>query len=452
MSLKRKDTIDHPIQTDVAEGRMIGRDYRSLLRSTGHLKRRGLWQTSEDPFHVYREEENPGLGALRTFIGPRDYFRGYDPQFPQFGEPGIFNWRPALGRLYSYAYFDDAYETPVPDANEPSYEDHVLDLNFKGTNFIRKFRPGNPIGTLGRFVAELHDLPRLPLLFQARAKKFRDLGSEYLNAEFGWIPFVNDVINLGHTQLRIQSELDKLVKNNGIRVKRRSKRELVLTGDEWKFSTYPRPFGWVGNPSINDTEELKDFYTFGPYNSGVDSSISGETILSWRHSTEVVTWFVGTFTYYVPDIGSSKWTDRAKAVLSGLVVTPNELWQVYPWTWLADWFGNVGTILSNLSANAVDNEVFENLHVMETITDRLDVEAFVTWDFHEQEIGGVPFTAVDPGSEKVSYSHIEKQKLRQKASPYGFGLNYADFSFRQKSILAALALSRKSPSRAHFGF
>jgi len=442
---KVNDTLDYPLQTDVAASRLIGRDYKTLLRSTGHHFRDGRWLGDDDPFHVYREIENPGLGALRNFQGSQ-YFVGYDPSYPQFGPQQTFNWRPGVSRGYEYAFWNDVYSSGLPDPVDPSYSDYVLDLNAKGTSFIRRFRPGNPVGSLGQFVGELHDLPRLPLLFRSRAKHFRDIGSEYLNVEFGWRPFVEDVIKLGHTQLRMASLLDDLIKKNGIRTKRRSKHEVVTTGGDLTFHTYDRPFTWLGHDVDGDVPELTDYYSFGPYNSGVDSNITGELELSLDTRRVTETWFVGTFTYYVPDIGSSRWTDKSKAILQGGLPTPSVLYQVYPWTWLADWFANVGDIVSNLSTNAVDSEVFEDCHIMETITDRFEIDCHLRWDYHQQDIGGVPYVAIAPGADHIIYSLIKKQKIRQHASPFGFGLKYDEFSIRQKSILAALLFSKKSPN------
>jgi hypothetical protein len=87
---------------------------------------------------------------------------------------------------------------------------------------------------------------------------------------------------------------------------------------------------------------------------------------------------------------------------------------------------------------------------MQTITDDLQVEAHVSWNDFD---GGTfsPNVFIPSGSDKVSYSRIGKQKLRQKASPFGFGLKTGDFTFRQKSILAAIFFSKKVPNLRAIG-
>jgi hypothetical protein len=88
---------------------------------------------------------------------------------------------------------------------------------------------------------------------------------------------------------------------------------------------------------------------------------------------------------------------------------------------------------------------------METITDRFDVDAGVSWNDYDPSMASSPETFISAGTDKVSYSLIRKQKLRQVASPFGFGLKSGDFSFHQKSILAALLFSRKSPKQRMIG-
>jgi hypothetical protein len=328
-----------------------------------------------------------------------------------------------------------------------------LDLNFRGTDAIAKYRPGNPLGQLFQFVGELHELPRIPLFLRNRAKHFRDIGSEYLNVEFGWKPFVNDLIKLYKAQRDIKGVLDKLVKNNGIRIKRRPKHEIdTVSGDvEHSFQSHPF-FGSLDGlftPSV-----CNDLYLLGPTNTGSDYNIEGATSLTVTPSVVTENWFVGTFVYYVPDIGSDRWTQRCKDVMFGGNPTPASLYELYPWSWLVDWFSNVGKILSNLQSNAVDNEAFIDCHVMQTITDRLDVTAHVSWDPYEESIDIPPVQQVlviPPGSDVLTYSFIKKEKMRQKASPFGFGLNYADFTLRQKSILAALLFSKKRPTLRSLG-
>jgi hypothetical protein len=222
---------------------------------------------------------------------------------------------------------------------------------------VRRFRPGNPVASLGEFILELRDLPRLPLFLRSRAKTFQDLGSEYLNVEFGWVPFVNDLIKLQKLQFTLRDRLNKLIANNGIRIKRRSKHEFRHVGGEVVVEgSLSRPFGDLSDPVIGGDSNLDGYQVMGPVPLGFfDEFMQGgcDYKMSLEHVTE--SWFVGTYYYYVPDIGSDEWTSRAIAELYGAGPHPATIYRTYPWTWLADWFLNVGDIVSNLSSNAVDS-------------------------------------------------------------------------------------------------
>ncbi len=451
MVLRFTDERDYPLQTEAGVRRALGRDYRGLLRSTGHLFRDGRWQGNDDPFHVFRELENPGFGAMRSFVASR-YFEHFDTngsEFNQYQPLRTFNWRPGLLRYYSEEPVDDYFTSEIPKPVVPLYEDRVLGLNALGTQYIQRFRPGNPLGPLGQFLGELRELPRIPTFLKNRAKHFRDLGSEYLNVEFGWKPFIADLVRLYRVQREIRGELDKLIVNNGLRIKRRSKRDVVSVGDDHEYAFRPFPFGGVA--SVVPWEGYEDLQLMGPFASAMDSQISGFSSFDFWTEDVVESWFVGTFSYYVPDIGSDRWTEKAVATLYGANQIPKTIYDLYPWTWLVDWFSNVGQILSNLASNAVDSEVMENCHVMQTRTLERRVKVHLEWDLYEPEIGGLPFLSIPPGSDGLEYSFIQKEKLRQKASPFGFGVPESSFTARQWAIFAALLFSRKRPTTRSIG-
>jgi len=447
--LKTDDTLDYPLQTDVLSQRIIGRDHRSLLRSSPHRFKDGAWSEEDTQFHVYREIENPAVGSSKTSLfGP--YWHRADPNFlTTDGSVEPFTWHPTIARGFDAPVkFDQPGDpVPLPTPTVTDYADYVLGLNALGTAYIRRFRPGNPVASLGQFYGELHDLPRLPIFLQRRTKKYKDLGSEYLNVEFGWKPFVKDLIKAYELQQTIELRLKKLRDGNNIRVKRRSKRELTSVTSDLCEGNLTLPFGDLTDPSIGgnpDVDELAGLHVVGPYGRYYEgSSLSGSCPYRAYNQTDTTVWYVGTYRYYVPDIGSDRWTEKAKAALFGLTPTPSVLYELYPWSWLADWFANVGDIFSNLSANAVDNEVLTDSYVMKSIVDGFAVEADPTWDassYHAPHWGAnLDITA---GSEHLQYTLLKVQKMRRQASPFGFGLKTGDFTASQLAILAALGISQ----------
>jgi hypothetical protein len=410
----------------------------------------GAWDEEDTQFHVYREIENPGLGTLRTdLFGP--YWPGFDP-FKLSPDDSVYplSWRPVIARGFDPPFrADPGQQLPgvdLPDPIEPDYADYVLSLNALGTSYIRRYRPGNPVANLGQWYGELHDLPRLPIFLKERTKHFRDLGSEYLNIEFGWKPFVKDLIQVYRTQQTIKDRLEKLIRDNGLKVKRRSKRDTDSVSSVLGEGNLTQPFGRLDDFSIGGLPytELEGLKVQGPYGTGYpDEAVSGSCPFRVETGTDTVTWFVGTFRYYVPDIGSDRWTEKAKANLFGLTPTPSVLYELYPWSWLVDWFSNVGDIVSNLSANPVDNEFLTDAYVMQTIVERLRVTADPSWDassFYAPNYGAN--LSISAGSDHLDYSLLKVNKLRRQASPFGFGLKSLDFSLRQLAILAALGISQ----------
>jgi hypothetical protein len=323
----------------------------------------------------------------------------------------------------------DVNPPPVPYSNYALYEAF---LNFIGADYVRRFRPGRPVAGLGQFLGELHDLPRLPVLRLESKKYLKLLGSEYLNVEFGWRPFINDLKKLIFAQLELDKILKRLIDNNGIPIKRRKAEApvddtVVVSEGVHSQSNFGQI---VGCP------DLEGFYLEGPPVSP-NTPIS----LSYKHTQRsgYAQAFTGTFLYYVPYIGNPDWVTEACARLLGAVLTPSVVWELMPWSWFSDWFVNFGTVIDNLSANAVGNEVLYNAScqyqdfVIDTVT------VVVSWDSYSSD--GISYSG---GSDTLVWTLEVRNKLRKEASPFGFGLDPASFTPRQWAILAALGFSRHS--------
>lgn len=147
-------------------------------------------------------------------------------------------------------------------------------------------------------------------------------------------------------------------------------------------------------------------------------------------------WFSGAYTYHLHDGDSSsqklKGFEQKFNHLFGLRLTPEVIWNLAPWSWLADWNFNIGSNISNATALSQDGLVMRYGYLMcDTVVTRSSTlrGAFTT-------TGTLPpFTT----------SFVQHRKERVKATPYGFGLNPASFNGRQWAILAALGMT-KTPS------
>lgn len=443
----KRDITEYSMhQSDALDSWCTFRDHKALLRSTGHLFRDGRWLGEDHPFHVFRELESPAFGPNKTFEASPNYLRAgsSDP----FGYERVdCNWKPAISRSFSSGFFDpELYGYfNLPDVVESDFSDFVLALNAQGTSYIRQTRPGNPIVNLGQYMIELRELPRVPIFMERRAKKFKDLGSEYLNVEFGWKPFIKDLILIYEAQSRIQKMLTDLRKNNGLSVRRRSKKKVFIETSELCSGTLTVPFGRLDDESIGGNVAMEGYSILGPFGGYGTYTWPGHAdydLYVTKYRTE---WNVATWKYYVPDIGSSQWTERAIKELYGSELTPSVIWSVIPWTWLADWFANVGDIISNLSTNAVDNETLTNTFAMYAETTYTVAHVVSEWpDIDSTATPGNGFF-LPAGQVDLKHTITRIDKFRQESSPFGFGLKREDFTSRQLAILAALLVSKAKP-------
>jgi hypothetical protein len=163
--------------------------------------------------------------------------------------------------------------------------------------------------------------------------------------------------------------------------------------------------------------------------SGFDMPLSG---ITKRHTiVEKRQWFSGAFTYHLPDSSELDGFARLAAQadkLYGVVPDVADLWNLIPWSWLVDWFVNVGPVLSNVTNYAKYGLVLPYAYMME--------ETIVTYEYTFFSTSGNPMAN---GADLVIVDHTKK---RVQASPFGFGLTWDGFSTGQLSILAALGLSR----------
>jgi hypothetical protein len=113
--------------------------------------------------------------------------------------------------------------------------------------------------------------------------------------------------------------------------------------------------------------------------------------------------------------------------LLGTRLTPEVLYNLTPWSWALDWIVDLGAVIGNISAFLADGLILQYGYIMQET---------VISDIYT-------LTGATCGNRPVQlYQTLGTiQKLRRKATPYGFGLNPNAFSDRQWAILAALGLT-----------
>jgi hypothetical protein len=249
--------------------------------------------------------------------------------------------------------------------------------------------------------------------FRRLAKR---IGQEYLNIKFGWQPYVSDIQKATKATMNNAQLADQFLRDSGKIVHRKRK-----LGTTRKVNSVSNIHGVSADPVFTD------YFQADP---------GDLTIIETEERT---IWFSAAYQYYVPPLTGDWLTDfiqRGIPILNhlyGTTVDVNTVWQIAPWSWMADYFGNVGDIVSNFAAFGHDNLVCNYAYIMvHTVTKRE-----CTWT-GKMKNGTILTT---------SYNLIADTKQRLKAGPYGFSAHTP--SAGQAEILAGLGLSRL-PTRTHW--
>lgn len=406
-----------------SSGPAIVRDWdtEALLVSQPHWKiHDGTW-SGGGPFYVWKRKVNHTSKPM-TFVRLDNVWSGR-----------------SAGCAGSGIYPDISSKPPAFISSMPSFAVASSGLSGKYATGYKRARPGNPVAGVGQFIAELRDLPKIPLkgiwtvpitqlprVLLSKLQDFRNLGSEYLNVAFGWKPFVKDLQDMYNLWKSIDKRMAEIIRNNGRYIRRRAEVENdeSSTSNVWEYNV---PYAGCFNP---------------PPGWPV-----GKSIVTRRAVTKTHIWFVGAFRYYIPDVGSSLWDARARAALFGALPTPELLWNVLPWSWLVDWFANIGDIVSNASSNAVDNLTTRYSFIMKHVTETLEYTCQCIHSGEHVEGPGPPYWNVSKDWDSNEFTYTSRQVTETKVrlgggNPFGLDVQLGSLSAYQLSILTALGLSR----------
>lgn len=395
----------------------------------------------------FRKDPRPKyLGVFSSTYGPSTEYTAFEPYREECrdrrnpgppyrqGSPLLLNWtgieyeyspnaRAAgfVGRRYHGKMIPRVWTSITdPDVLGMNIPLTSAQLDVLGSDAWARFKPGNPDVQSGQFIYELGRVPSIDIFIAAgrhllgmknNLRRLVNLGNRYLDVEFGWKPFLSDLRSLYQIQKTMHSRLEQLARDNGRRVRRRG----VLRS--------------TSTPISSSTQQLSALL-YPPLVGEMYNPLVG-TRVSENHLEQKI-WFSAGFRYHIPDLGTPQWTDRATRALFGANVNPSTIWEVMPWSWLIDWFSNVGAVLSNLSENAAENLAADYAFIM------VETKNVAT---HRETQGLNWFGSSTLYSAKATSSWITKQ--RQAASPFNFGVIPADLSVRQALILAALGISRR---------
>lgn len=278
-------------------------------------------------------------------------------------------------------------------------------LTAAGATAVSRVIPTNPNVDLSTSLAELVSARK----FFSVPGRSGSASGEYLNFQLGISPVVSDVRDTYNTAKEAEKTLAQYERDAGKLIRRRYEFPgETLFSSTTENGVYPAALGAV--PTA---------YTVYP----------GTRTESVR--TRKRTWFSGAFTYYLPQQG---WRRKLAQYdrLYGVIPGSETAYDVIPYSFVADYFGNLGNVLHNVDRFAKDGLVMPYGYVMHEQETRVDTRI----SYHARK-GEVWERKALTGS--ITYT----SQRRLRSNPFGFGLNEADLSPRQVSILAALGINRK---------
>jgi hypothetical protein len=327
-------------------------------------------------------------------------------------------------------------------ARRPGPTSWFPDLGSYGSEAFVRLRP--QIEQAGLMVA-LREAKDIPRMLKTTAQSFKDLyidmgGSKtskvlhpksvsdnWLNHHFGWVPFINDIVKFQDVYQNSEKYIEQLSRDNNSWIKRTRVLDNVESVQRVK----------LGGASSGSQPDIKLF----PWSMCRNQTVPGLGVTgSWYTIDEVITtrtWATGRVKYYRPEFDmtlsdySSQWNDLQRRLkVYGAELSPINLYKSTPWTWLIDWFSNVGDQIDLANSIALDGYAWKYLYVMRHAVRQLVLTSTIYYWANTLSLQWI--------------RSIETKQRQGATSPFGFSLLGKDISAKQWSILAALGLSRSN--------
>lgn len=313
-------------------------------------------------------------------------------------------------------------------------------LKNRGAEAWNRLRPDLPDFSLATSLYELKDLPNMfrdyvkvmrgELDRAARHRHGRRYtalswsGKWYLAIEFGWLPLYKDIQNFCEAQQGKQKRLTQLIRDAG----RPVRRSTTLTDEAGDSGVKRYSKSYLS--SLDGTPHHPTFVT-QCYDYGPESHVRTE-----RRTTDR-TWAEGRFRYFLPpgprDV---EWKKSMLRRIMGGRLTPDVLYNIMPWTWLIDYFTDLGQFMKAISPGVADSLICDYCYLMRHKEWTETTEARMRYGV--RRVNGKTFGGVLTSTLETKRT----LKMRTYASPFGFGIKAESLSPKQVAIMGALGLSR----------
>jgi hypothetical protein len=239
-----------------------------------------------------------------------------------------------------------------------------------------------------------------------------DPGGEYLNTVFGIQPTARDIEDFNTALGSYDKVIKQYLKDANKLVRRKTK---------------PYSIPEEVTQSVSNTNPIT---AKGRTVTSTLLSGSGSCTIEKRINRKI--WYAGAFRYHIPKSLSNfeknlfEWQRAYK-----IIPDPADIWNLLPFTWLADWFTNGGDSLRHLFLQATEGATQWYGYVMcESV-----VKTTYTWT-------GLLYLSGTPTPCSITSVVVKTIKQRERVSPFGSAFTGVDLTPRQLAILAALGVAK----------
>jgi hypothetical protein len=205
-----------------------------------------------------------------------------------------------------------------------------------------------PLVSIANFLYELKDLRRMLTVWRHRLPAWRNATNLELSRQFGWRPFMDDVVKILEFLRDLRGNLKKLIKRLGTVEKRRWRFKLRNAGEP--------VYEYIGV----QPDDLTTVY-HGSFEPSMDQAYweVGPPIvpICWRSAERSAIlmydqWANYTMrcSYIAPAMSEDQAELRALLDYFGVQWDPAIIWNAIPWSFIVDWFYDVGSLLSRMFA------------------------------------------------------------------------------------------------------
>jgi hypothetical protein len=276
------------------------------------------------------------------------------------------------------------------------------------TFVLARSNPSRPSLSMPVFIGEMRELPDLVRL--GGNNLIQHGASGFLAYQFGWKPLLSDLKGMVNFQGLVNKRFQEIARS----MDREGLRRRITIDKQSKVSSQSVTLDSATGLIL--TGEVKKRTFFNKWGT-----------VRWRYSG----------VQSVLDDGSEQ-IKMAQRAITGLNLDPANIsysaWNLLPWTWMADWFGNVGDFMqSNMNTVPVTHG---NINIMENTATRTEVIVKNSQGF----VGG--------GGE---FFRETRKRTPITATPK-LAANLPFLSGRQLGILGALAIVRTGGKRTPTSF